>query len=254
MLLAEFCTRLACGLACMIVCTSPRAVSAAYLRTLMLVAMGLTVLGALAGPSLPGSAGPILVAAALGAFVGSVLCTLGWGNVGRAVAALLAGLTGAALVALAGSAGMRGRVNVLVDLADAVTSAWLLGSMLAAMLLGHAYLVSPTMSIEPLRRFVVLVSLGLAARSLVAGGDVVWRAPVWSGASDAQSADAVWWSLLAARWLVGLFGSGLVAWMVWETTKIRATQSATGILYVGVILAFFGELISLLVARSGLVI
>jgi hypothetical protein len=32
--------------------------------------------------------------------------------------------------------------------------------------------------------------------------------------------------------------------MVWQTARIRATQSATGILYAGVILTFFGELIS----------
>jgi hypothetical protein len=38
----------------------------------------------------------------------------------------------------------------------------------------------------------------------------------------------------------------ILAGMAWESARIRATQSATGILYVVVIFCFVGELMSLL--------
>jgi hypothetical protein len=47
----------------------------------------------------------------------------------------------------------------------------------------------------------------------------------------------------------------VLAWMAWETARIRSTQSATGILYVVVIVCFLGDLTSqLLVARTGYVL
>ena len=46
-----------------------------------------------------------------------------------------------------------------------------------------------------------------------------------------------------------------LGWMAWETAKIRSTQSATGILYVVVILCFLGELTSqLLLGKTGVLL
>ena len=55
---------------------------------------------------------------------------------------------------------------------------------------------------------------------------------------------------LGLRWLAGLFGPLLLAWMTWQTLKIPNTQSATGILYVVVIVTFIGELVSGLLSQS----
>ena len=55
---------------------------------------------------------------------------------------------------------------------------------------------------------------------------------------------------LALRWLSGLAGVLVVAWLTWQTLKIPNTQSATGILYAGVILAFIGELTSQLLSAG----
>jgi hypothetical protein len=40
--------------------------------------------------------------------------------------------------------------------------------------------------------------------------------------------------------------------MAWQTAKIRSTQSATGILYVVVILTFLGELVGQVLLRNDL--
>jgi hypothetical protein len=61
------------------------------------------------------------------------------------------------------------------------------------------------------------------------------------------------WVFIAMRWLSGLLGTLSLGILTWQTLKIPNTQSATGILYAGVILTFIGELTSQLVAVSTLV-
>ncbi len=57
---------------------------------------------------------------------------------------------------------------------------------------------------------------------------------------------------LALRWLTGLVGTLVLAALTWQTLKIPNTQSATGILYAGVILTFIGELTSQLMSAESL--
>ena len=91
----------------------------------------------------------------------------------------------------------------------------------------------------------------MAARAAVAALDLILVAPGIGQSLRVGSRDAFDWSLLGGRWLIGLVGPAIIAWMVWQAAKIRSTQSATGMLYVGVILTFFGELTAqLLAARS----
>jgi len=46
------------------------------------------------------------------------------------------------------------------------------------------------------------------------------------------------------RVLFGLIGPAVLAYMTWETAKIRSTQSATGILYVDFFMVIVGELVA----------
>jgi hypothetical protein len=64
---------------------------------------------------------------------------------------------------------------------------------------------------------------------------ITWQMPL-------APATAFEWAITAIRWSAGLVGVLLVGIMAWQTLRIPNTQSATGILYVGVILAFLGEL------------
>jgi hypothetical protein len=115
--------------------------------------------------------------------------------------------------------------------------------MVAAMLLGHTYLIAPTMSMDPLRRLVWWVGGSVAGRAIVAAAALVLTVHRGETGPTPVSAEQFWWFMLAARGLIGFAGPAIIAWMVWQTTRIRATQSATGILYAGVILVFFGELL-----------
>jgi hypothetical protein len=136
-------------------------------------------------------------------------------------------------------------------IADDLASAAVLGSATSAMLMGHSYLIAPTMSMSPLLRLLAALGVALAVRIGVACVALwLWTAHTASGAPETEL--LVW---LPVRWLLGLLGPLALGWMAWETARIRSTQSATGILYVVVIVCFLGELTSqLLVAKTGLLL
>ena len=53
---------------------------------------------------------------------------------------------------------------------------------------------------------------------------------------------------------MGFLATGIATYMTWKTAMIRSTQSATGILYIAMIFALFGELMSLVLSgRYGVI-
>lgn len=229
----------------MMVFTSARDVSVQFFRTVTLVVLGLSVVALLFGTWPLGMPGPLHLAV-IAAFAGFVVWTLGRVAAARYFTVFLFFFTSVAAVTPLARAKVYGSyANWSVAIGEQVTSALLLGSMMAAMLLGHSYLIAPSMSIDPLKRLVIWIAASVAGRAAFAG-----LALIVAGYNRNVSTleNSWWWSLFAARWLVGLVGPAVVAWMVWQTTRIRATQSATGILYAGVILTFFGELVSQLLS------
>jgi len=138
----------------------------------------------------------------------------------------------------------------VVEIAMSVTTilgAALLGSVTAAMLLGHRYLTDTDMPIAPLRRLATIY-LGVVLCRFA------WLAfasmPVWS-AGFRPRGDYTWfWLMMSVRGGVGVLGVGIFAWMVWDCVKRRATQSATAIFYLSMILVFFGELAGQYLSRT----
>ena len=129
-------------------------------------------------------------------------------------------------------------MGVLLAFLDLGSSGLLLGVTLSAMFLGHWYLNTPTMELLPLKRLVILMGVAVGIRTVVSGMGLALQA--WSTAP----VDSVFWIFVAFRWLSGLLGAFMMALMTWYTLKVPNTQSATGILYAGVILTFIGELTS----------
>ncbi|MFV2071017.1 MAG: hypothetical protein ACC645_28955, partial [Pirellulales bacterium] len=124
------------------------------------------------------------------------------------------------------------------------TAGLLLGSSLAAMFLGHWYLNSPTMQLDPLRRLIGLLAVALVMRGLACGIGLGLQISM-TGSLPLNTT-----MLLLLRWTAGLLGVGGLAWMAWQTLKVPNTQSATGILYVAVVGTFTGELASELLSFS----
>jgi hypothetical protein len=238
-MLALFCLRLACGLAGVLLLLNPATINPRFLRTHFLTALGLT---ALAAASAWDAAGTWLVVA-LGAvmlfgFLGSITWSLEEAPGGRLLMALTTLALATALVLLELSSPQSAAPGW--HLAGDLTSAALLGTSFSAMMLGHSYLIAPSMSVAPLFRVLAALIGALGLRLAVAGAGL-WFWTEGGSLTNLTEAVLLW---LPVRWGLGFVAPLVLTGMAWQTARIRSTQSATGILYVVVICCFLGELTS----------
>jgi hypothetical protein len=247
-LLIEFLFRLTFGIATAMAVTSSRQVTSGFFRVHLWVLMGLQTLAALALYSVGQSSAlswigrsrlGFAIAAAIASYVGAVIWMYERPRPGKAAIVFVAacGLAGSWLPLMA----MFGKPASLyaLQLADRLTGGLLLGLVTTSMLLGHWYLNTPTMKLEPLKRLIVLLAIVVGLRAAVCLTGAVFEATreTWTSISP-----QTWGLFVGLRWLSGLIGVGVLAFLTWQTLKIPNTQSATGILYAAVVLAFIGEL------------
>jgi len=249
-MLSDFSVRLAFGLAVLLLCTSWRAVPLPFFRTHCQIILGLLVLAALDQSRLEGfDCGVwILIAGAVLAYLATITWGLGLPRFALPATCLIA-LGGAVWLALASRADLP--ASWAFGSASRYASGFLLGAILTAMLLGHHYLTAPAMSIRELERLVLLIGWGLAVRGAIALLGV-WL--VHSGKLPEVSTGTLesnWLLFFLMRWGMGFAGPVVATILAWRTVRIRSTQSATGILYVAMILVLFGELTALVGARMG---
>ncbi len=226
-------------------------VTSGFFRIQMLIVLGLGMLATLSmGQLTAGTAVDNLlisnrtatVVAALiaaAAFCGSVVWTLDRRSAGSFFVYLIAATAVFALLATNVPPASLSTLNGGVHLLSELSTAALLGGAMTGMLLGHWYLTAPTMSIAPLHRLTVYfgiastVRFALSAVGLLLAWDQIAAAGQWN------TTHTVW---LVLRWLAGILGPLAVFVMVWRILKYKNTQAATGVLFVGVILTFIGEM------------
>jgi hypothetical protein len=280
-MIAQFALRLICGMSLMWALMPRRQVTSGFFRIQMLVVMGLGVLAAMslsmdaqsalraADSSELANALPAPFAAALPSgliatlgFVGSVLWTLERRSVGSGIGfGILLLATKELTIPLAamgadrflvfwgdsivrsGTPTISAACPTLLAFGSELANAGVLGGAVVGMLLGHWYLTAPTMSIEPLKR--INLFLGIASILRFAISAAIWLLFL-GGAEDADGrligSSAAPSSWLGLRWLAGIVGPLVVSLMVWRILKYRNTQAATGVLFVGVILVFIGDM------------
>jgi hypothetical protein len=226
-----------------------RSTPLAFFRTNSQVILGLLVLAALAASG-AGATNPAcwsLAAAAAAAYAAAIAWGLGLAWIGRWALGLIAAV---AAVWLAAASFEPDRGLWAFNSASRLASGFVLGTTLAAMLLGHHYLTAPTMSIEPLKSYVRLMGWGLAVRgALGVAGLVLSQGAQPALGFGGGTVDA--WLFPMMRWGMGFAAPAVAAVMAWQTVRIRSTQSATGILYAAMTLLLFGELSSLIAGRGG---
>lgn len=170
-------------------------------------------------------------------------------NLFRALCILggIAGL-GAGYLASAESATAASLVQgpAALRIAGQTLGAIFLGSITVAWLLGHAYLTATKMTLDPLRHFsrFLVWTVSLRAAFFVGSALTAWLvgSSAWTAFTGAADHSLLTWVFLTLRVAVGLIAVGVFAWMVRDCVRLRATQSATGILYFGSIFAYVGEL------------
>ena len=127
----------------------------------------------------------------------------------------------------------------MLVLAEIILGGMVIGTVTSSMLLGHRYLTDTGMTIAPLRRLTGLfIAVTILRAITVAVGLVVGRAILMN---DDPSRP---WVLLflSVRIGVGILGTAIFAYMIWDCVRRRSTQSATGILYLTMVFVFIGEL------------
>lgn len=247
-MLAVFALRLAAGMIGCLLLLPPSIINPRFFRTHFLTALALAGLAFIGVRDSAPSALLVLLGAAMAvAFVGSLV----WGLEGAPGGRTLIVLT--TLILAVGLAWVETLspepAPLLPVLLGDLTSAALLGSALTAMLLGHSYLIAPTMSLKPLMRLLAVLAVAAVARL----GVDAYALGCWTASHslvNLKGGDAVLW--LPLRWLLGFLAPLALCWMAWQTARIRSTQSATGILYVVVIFCFLGELTSQLLRETGM--
>ena len=249
-MVATFCLRLAAGLILMLPILPPAHVPPRFYRVHFLTALGLS---ALAGIFMYENASIefwlIYAAAVLACLTGSIVWHLDEAPGGK-LTAYLAPIALAACLIYGGML-QRRQTDYVMRSVDDVLSALVVGSATTAMLMGHSYLISPSMSISPLMRLLAALGVSVILRAALACFGL-WG---WTSSHDTSNLETELMLWLPVRWILGLIAPLVLGWMAWETARIRSTQSATGILYVAVIMCFLGELTSqLLVEKTGCVL
>ncbi len=120
-----------------------------------------------------------------------------------------------------------------------ISSALLLGAVILAMMLGHWYLVIPKLSITPLKRYSALyIFLTLIKALELAAAWWLFKAGGNTGGEVLLRTEPVF-ALFRVAW--GILPPLGMAYWIWETVRIRSTQSATGILYAALVCTLIGE-------------
>jgi hypothetical protein len=120
------------------------------------------------------------------------------------------------------------------------------GIALMEMLLGHAYLTASKMTMSPFQRLNNALSAALVYRALIS----IALAMILNSRHPRVMLWQVYGLYIGTRWLVGLVIPAIFVWMARDCIRRRATQSATGILYVAGILIFIGEIIGIYLVRQ----
>ena len=226
---------------------NPAQIPPRFYRVHFLTALGLlAVVGILFGESATVGFWVIYAAAVLACVIGSIVWHLDDAPFGRACVYLAPIALAACLIY--GGILQRAGVDSPLRIVDDVAAALVLGSATTAMLMGHSYLVAPAMTIAPLMRLLAALAVSVVFRiALACVGLWLWTSSRSPGNLETEL--LLW---LPVRLALGLIAPLVLGWMAWETARIRSTQSATGILYVVVILTFLGELMSqLLLEKTG---
>jgi len=253
-LLIQFVFRLTFGVALSMGITPARYVTSGFYRVHLWVLMGINTFAALAiftrQDSINQGAASwqlmfgIAVGIALLSYAGAVL----WLYEKSAAGALILYMVAVISLVAAGLATpwseATSGIGIALAFLDLSSSGLLLGVTLSAMFLGHWYLNTPTMELLPLKRLVVLMAIALLVRTLVSGTGLYLQA------SSPPPLETTVWIFVSFRWLSGIIGTLILTLMSWYALQVPNTQSATGILYAGVILTFLGELTSQLLSAD----
>ena len=213
-------------------------------------------------PSSEVFAGSVANRVSLSALAVALVClTVYWIIAGRLWAWLRPPL--AAVASIAGVVAIVAHAATAVGATSGITAGWLavasglssaalLGGACTAMVLGHWYLVIPSMEVRHLQKMTGFHIATLVGRIVVVGVvlGLAVGVPLVTGQSLRRYISSIDGIFFWQRMLFGLAAPAVLSYLTWETAKIRSTQSATGILYVDFFTVVVGEVLAVYVLLS----
>ena len=240
----QFVLRLSFGMSLAMMLTSSKVVTSGFFRVHLWVIMGLNVFGVLViwtaaeehVPTQHVSLLTLVIVNAIASYVGASI----WiyekaraGNIALLVITILT-LTSAYLTTVFPEE--RTTPQIISVVLEIVSSGALLGAVMMSMLLGHWYLNTPGMKLDPLYKLLAFCLWALAIRSAIsATGTYFYVAAV-------NEVPTSWWIFLSLRWITGVVATLIMVILARLTLRIPNTQSATGILYAATVVVLVGEL------------
>ena len=109
------------------------------------------------------------------------------------------------------------------------------------MTLGHWYLVTPRLPEQPLRELTGLLVIVMIVQALFLIPALLLPHDTVQTSVDKEITSNVFFYL---RIGFGLAFPGLLAWMAYDSSKVRGMQSATGLLYIAMVLVICGEVVA----------
>lgn len=127
-------------------------------------------------------------------------------------------------------------------LASFVLGAIAVGAVTNGMILGHWYLITPRLPEQPLREITGLLVVVLVVQAL-------FIVPALLLPHDTLTYSSVHTGILSNLffWLrvgLGLGFPAVLGWMAYDSSGVRAMQSATGLLYLAMVLVICGEVVA----------
>jgi hypothetical protein len=149
-----------------------------------------------------------------------------------------AGLAALALLAQVFALPTWGYAGTLLSL---IVGGLVLGAVSMGMILGHWYLVTPRLPEQPLREmtFFLLVTMGLQAL-LIVPALALPRDAIANAVDTPILQNPFFWMRVGG----GLAFPMLLVYMAYDSSGIRAMQSATGLLYIAMALVLSGEVLA----------
>jgi hypothetical protein len=149
-----------------------------------------------------------------------------------------AGLAAIALLAEVFALPTWGYAGTLLSL---TIGALVLGAVSMGMILGHWYLVTPRLPEQPLREmtFFLLLALGFQAVLLIPSLALP-RDAIDGGLDGSIAASPFFWMRVGG----GLAFPFALSYMAYDSSGVRAMQSATGLLYIAMALVLAGEVLA----------
>jgi len=149
-----------------------------------------------------------------------------------------AGLAAIALLSQVFALPTWGYVGTLLSL---IVGALVLGAVSMGMILGHWYLVTPRLPEQPLREMTLFLLLALGFQALLLIPSLALpRESITTSVDGSIGANPFFWMRVGG----GLAFPAVLSYMAFDSSGVRAMQSATGLLYIAMALVLAGEVLA----------